>query len=153
MFFYCQSLQKTIFYFSLRYPDCTASTILSKRIRRSLCIFSSFFVSRDVRAARMLVRRELTFFEVLNIIPFTILFHLGFFYESKFPYRVSGHGARDDGVSVSGLWVWHSGAAKRAEPLVGHGHDGVGQHPAQVGNHRGRFPVLADKRPCCTNAP
>ena len=51
----------------------------------------------------MLVRRELTFFEVLNIIPFTILFHLGFLYESKFPRRVSGHGACDDGVSVSWL--------------------------------------------------
>ena len=31
---------------------------MSKRIRRSLCIFSSFFVSRDVRAARMLVRQD-----------------------------------------------------------------------------------------------
>lgn len=49
-----------------------------------LCIFSSFFVSRDVRAARMLVRRELTFFEVLNIIPFTILFHLGFSMKANF---------------------------------------------------------------------
>ncbi len=33
----------------------------------------------------MFVRQWLTFFEVLNIIPFTVLFHLGFLYESKFP--------------------------------------------------------------------
>ena len=31
---------------------------MSKRIRRSLCIFSSFFVSRDVRTARTLVRQD-----------------------------------------------------------------------------------------------